>query len=210
MADFLARDYRSQGEAAHEMLPTFLIGKILRERIVDSIYWKEQCFGLNACSLVDRAVRLEYIGGQYGNQRPTEFICLLYKLLQIAPEKEIIQQYLSIPEFKYLRALAAFYVRLTWDDVEVHQTLEPLLRDYRKLRIRTNSEIRLTYLDEVVDDLLNAEVVCDISLPPLRSRLQLEDLDLLEPLSSSSDEEDDDEEQISKLESNEGAVDRNI
>lgn len=159
---------------------------------------------------MDRAVRLEYIGGQYGNQRPTEFICLLYKLLQIAPEKEIIQQYLSIPEFKYLRALAAFYVRLTWDDVEVHQTLEPLLRDYRKLRIRTNSEIRLTYLDEVVDDLLNAEVVCDISLPPLRSRLQLEDLDLLEPLSSSSDEEDDDEEQISKLESNEGAVDRNI
>ena len=59
----------------------------------------------------------------YGNQRPTEFLCLLLKLLQIQPEKEIFIEYLQAEEFKcalsilhiphftyghrYLRALAA-------------------------------------------------------------------------------------------------------
>jgi hypothetical protein len=36
----------------------------------------------------------------YGNQRPTHFICLLLKLLQIQPEKEILLEYLQAEEFK--------------------------------------------------------------------------------------------------------------
>jgi len=37
---------------------------------------------------------------------------------------------------RYLRALAAMYVRLTFRAVEVFELLEPLMKDYRKLRLR--------------------------------------------------------------------------
>jgi len=43
---------------------------------------------------------MRYIGGVYANQRPTEFLCLLLKLLQIQPEKEILIEYLRADEFK--------------------------------------------------------------------------------------------------------------
>jgi pre-mRNA-splicing factor 38A len=44
-----------------------------------------------------------------------------------------LSSYLS----RYLRALTAFYIRLTWKAIDVYETLEPLLQDYRKLRVRT-------------------------------------------------------------------------
>jgi len=45
-------------------------------------------------------------------------------------------EYLQADEFKYLRALAALYIRMTFRAVEVYELLEPLLKDYRKLRQR--------------------------------------------------------------------------
>lgn len=45
---------------------------------------------------------MKAIGGVYGNQKPTEFLCLLLKLLQIQPEKEILVEYLQADEFKYV------------------------------------------------------------------------------------------------------------
>jgi pre-mRNA-splicing factor 38A len=51
-------------------------------------------------SLIDNAIRLKTVGGVYSNQRPTDFICLLLKLLQIQPEKEILVEYLLVEEFK--------------------------------------------------------------------------------------------------------------
>ena len=105
-----------------------------------------------AASLIDKALELKFIGGVYGNQRPTEFLCLLLKLLQIQPDKEILIEYLQADEFKcarniccvlccldifrYLRALAALYIRMTFRASEVYEILEPLLKDYRKLRLR--------------------------------------------------------------------------
>ena len=53
-------------------------------------------------SLIDRAIELKAIGGVYGNNKPTEFLCLLLKLLQIQPEKEILLEYLQADEFKYV------------------------------------------------------------------------------------------------------------
>ena len=53
-------------------------------------------------SLIDKAIALKNIGGVYGNQKPTEFMCLLLKLLQIQPEKEILVEYLLVDEFKYV------------------------------------------------------------------------------------------------------------
>ncbi|KAJ2937053.1 hypothetical protein H1R20_g47, partial [Candolleomyces eurysporus] len=105
-------------------------------RIYESTYWKEHCFALTAETIIDKALELKYIGGVYGNQRPTEFLCLLLKLLQIQPEKEILVEYLRAEEFKYLRALASLYIRMTFGAVEVYELLEPLLKDFRKLRLR--------------------------------------------------------------------------
>jgi pre-mRNA-splicing factor 38A len=35
-----------------------------------------------------------------------------------------------------MRALAAMYIRMTFSTVEVYELLEPLMKDYRKLRHR--------------------------------------------------------------------------
>ena len=51
-------------------------------------------------TLIDKAIELQSVGGVYGNQKPTEFLCLLLKLLQIQPEKEILIEYLQVDEFK--------------------------------------------------------------------------------------------------------------
>jgi pre-mRNA-splicing factor 38A len=106
---------------------------------------------LSAVTLIDKAIKLNAIGGTYDNSKPTQFISLLLKLLQIQPEKEILVEYLLVEEYKcvfivvqsvmpdevlfrYLRALAAMYIRMTFRAAEVYQLLEPLLNDYRKLR----------------------------------------------------------------------------
>ncbi|PGH04937.1 pre-mRNA-splicing factor 38A [Blastomyces parvus] len=191
--------------------PATLFEKAVRDRITESYYWKEQCFGLNAATLCDRAVELTYIGGTYGlAQKPTPFLCLAFKLLQLSPAKEIVLEYLNfhdpenehvdggerngleeeqdandgvvkaVGDFKYLRALAAFYIRLTFDAADIYKTLEPLLVDYRKLKRRTKDGFALTYIDQFVDDLLTKDRVCGTSLWKLPSRTQLEDLDILE------------------------------
>ncbi|KAI9443353.1 PRP38 family-domain-containing protein [Lactarius indigo] len=157
-------------QAIHGQNPQFLVETVIRNRIYESAYWKEHCFALTAESLIDPAIKLRSIGGVYGNQKPTEFLCLLLKLLQIQPEKEILLEYLQADEFKYLRALAAI--------------LEPLLKDYRKLRYRDQSGYYLTYMDEFVDQLLNEERVCDLILPRIPKRAVLEENSELAPRQS--------------------------
>ncbi|KAJ9639390.1 hypothetical protein H2201_004124 [Coniosporium apollinis] len=186
--------------------PALLFEKAVRDRITESYYWKEQCFGLNAATLCNRAVELTFIGGTYGGMgKPTPFLCLAFKLLQLVPEKEIILEYLNWSdegegeegdeekegitlgrpgEFKYLRALAAFYIRLAWEPVEIYRTLEPLLADYRKLKRRTREGFTLTFMDQFIDDLLTKDRVCATSLWKLPPRAHLEDLELLEPRES--------------------------
>ncbi|KAJ7074397.1 PRP38 family-domain-containing protein [Mycena amicta] len=159
----------------HGQNPQFLVETVIRNRIWESVYWKEHCFALTAETLIDKALELKFIGGVYGNQRPTEFLCLLLKLLQIQPEKEILVEYLRADEFKYLRALAAFYIRMTFRAVDVYELLEPLLKDYRKLRYRNMMGYSLTYIDEFVDQLLTEERVCDIILPRITKRGILEE-----------------------------------
>ncbi|KLO19849.1 PRP38-domain-containing protein [Schizopora paradoxa] len=170
--------------AIHGQNPQFLIETVIRNRIYEAQFWKEQCFALTAESLIDKAIEVKYIGGVYGNQRPTEFMCLLLKLLQIQPEKEILIEYLRAEEFKYLRALAAIYIRLTFSAVEVYEILEPLLKDYRKLRMRSMAGYTLTYMDEFVDELLHEERVCDTIMPRIPKREVLEETGDLGPRKS--------------------------
>jgi pre-mRNA-splicing factor 38A len=74
------------------MLPTQnLVEKIVRLKVYSMTYWKEHCFGLNAETLVDKAMDLDHVGGTYGgNQKATDFLCLVLKMCQIQPEKEIV------------------------------------------------------------------------------------------------------------------------
>ncbi|EAU88423.2 pre-RNA splicing factor 38A [Coprinopsis cinerea okayama7 len=171
-------------KAIHGQNPQFLVETVIRNRIYDSSYWKEHCFALTAESIIDKAIEVKYIGGVYGNQRPTEFVCLLLKLLQIQPEKEILIEYLRADEFKYLRALAALYIRMTFRPVEVYELLEPLLKDYRKLRQRTMTGYTLTFIDEFVYALLTEERVIDLILPRLPKREILEENGELGPRKS--------------------------
>ncbi|KAJ3184068.1 hypothetical protein HDU85_001919 [Gaertneriomyces sp. JEL0708] len=179
-----------EAQQVHGQNPQFLIEKIIRSRIYDCIYWKEQCFALTAETIVDKAAGLTHIGGQYGNQRPTEFLCLTLKLLQLQPEKEIVQLYIEQEDWKYLRALGAFYLRLTGSATEIHQQLEPLLLDYRKLRRRDLSgTFSVTFMDEFVDELLRSDRVCDTILPRIAKRHLLEENGDLEPRVSPLEED---------------------
>ena len=169
------------GTTIHNVNPAHLLEKAVRDRIVDSYYWKEQCFAINEATLCDRAADMTFLGGTYAQQKPTPFLCLTLKLLQLMPEKDIILEYLHQTDFKYLSALAAFYVRLTFDAKDVYMTLEPLLADYRKLRKRIkDGGYSLTYIDQFVDDLLTKDRVCATSLRKLPQRTILEDLGQLE------------------------------
>ncbi|RUS26799.1 LOW QUALITY PROTEIN: PRP38 family-domain-containing protein [Jimgerdemannia flammicorona] len=95
---------------------------------------------LPAATVLDKAIELNCVGGQYGPGKPTEFMCLTLKLLQLQPDKQIVIEYIRNEDFKYLRALGAFYLRLVGTTMEVYQYLEPLLNDYRKLRRKSEGK----------------------------------------------------------------------
>ena len=178
--------------------PALLMEKAVRDRITESYYWKEQCFGVNEATLCDRAVEVTFVGGTFGQQqRPSPFLCLAFKMLQLNPERDIVLEYLHHPDFKYLRALAAFYVRLTFDPPDVFRTLEPLLADFRKLKRRTRTGFSITNVDQFVDELLTKDRICATSLWKLPARQQLEGLELLDarvrPLGDEIDEIDADD-----------------
>lgn len=182
-----------EGAAIHNQNPAHLLEKAVRDRVTESYYWKEQCFAINEATLCDRAADMTYLGGTYGQQKPTPFLCLCLKLLQLMPERDIVLEYLHQVDFKYLSALAAFYVRLTFDAKDVYIILEPLLADYRKLRRRTkDGAYSLTYMDQFIDDLLTKDRVCGTSLRKLPQRAILEDLGHLEMRESPLGEELDD------------------
>ena len=171
--------------APNGLNPATIMEKAVRERIVDSYFYKEQCFGVNEADIVDRVVEhVDFIGGVAGTvQKPTPFLCLAFKLLQLAPSDRILDEYLHFggDKFKYLRALAVFYIRLTRTDKDVFTRLEPFLEDRRKLRRKGRDGASLTYMDVFVDDLLTKDRVCATSLWKMRKRDILEDLEMLEP-----------------------------
>lgn len=98
-------------------------------------------------------------------------------------------------------------MRLTFDSLNVHEVLEPLLDDYRKLRFRGMGEsgtclfssmtgktaadscvplvidgsYRVTTIDQFADELLTDEMVCEIQLPRLTQRKVLEETEGLAP-----------------------------
>lgn len=141
--------------------------------------------------LVDKAMELRFIGGVYaGNIKPTPFLCLILKMLQIQPEKDIIVEFIKNEEFKYVRALGAFYLRLTASSVDCYKYLEPLYNDNRKLRRqKRDAHYEIVHMDEFIDELLRSDRVCDVILPRLQKRTILEENNDLEPKVSCLDDD---------------------
>mmetsp|Transcript_1201 Transcript_1201/g.1430 ORF Transcript_1201/g.1430 Transcript_1201/m.1430 type:complete len:298 (-) Transcript_1201:1954-2847(-) len=157
-----------------------LVEKIVRTRVFESTYWRQYCFALNAENLVDRAAALEFMGGVCSeNNKPTPFLCLLVKMLQLQPEFEIVHMFIENEEFKYLRALGAVYLRLTGKPADIYRELEPLYADYRKLAFQKRNGWDLLCMDELVDELLTSDISCDIALPRLVARNVLEASNML-------------------------------
>lgn len=120
---------------------------------------------------------LRYTGGVFGgNVKPTPFLCLILKMLQIQPEKDIIVEFIKNEEFKYVRALGALYMRLTGTSLDVYKYLEPLFNDNRKLRHQNKQgQFELIHMDEFIDNLLREERSCDVILPRIQKRHVLEE-----------------------------------
>lgn len=53
--------------------------------------------------VVDKAMELKFVGGVFGgNIKPTPFLCLTLKMLQIQPEKDIIVEFIKNEDFKWV------------------------------------------------------------------------------------------------------------
>lgn len=168
----------------HGTNPQFLIDKIIRLKIYNDAYFKEKCFALTAETLVDRAIELKYIAGTYsGLGRPSKFLCLILKMLQIQPDNDIVLEFIKNEDYKYIRALGAFYWRLTAPQAsEVYANLEPLYKDYRRLAYRKeDGRFEIMHMDELIDHLLRDEMFCEVQLPRINKRYVLEEDGLLEP-----------------------------
>ena len=116
---------------------------------------------------------------------------------QIQPEKEIIVEFIKNEDFKYVRVLGAFYLRLVGRPVDIYQYLEPLYNDFRKVRKRVVMGWEVTHIDEIIDILLRDEDFADVALPRLPKRAQLEEANMLAGMRQSAleaDLDDDDDE----------------
>jgi len=171
--------------------PQNLIERIVRDKIQASVYWKEHCFGLSAETLVDKAVSLKCVGGMVGEPaKPTHFICLILKMLQIQPDKDIVIEFIRNEDYKYVRLLGAFYMRLVGKPTEVYTYLEPLYNDFRRVRIQeTSGNFSLAYVDTVVDEMLRTDHMFNTALPFIPIRRKMEEMGHLEPRVSLLDEQ---------------------
>ena len=73
------------------MNPQFFLETIIRNKIYTCFFWKEKCFELTNETIIDAAVKIQYIRGNNklilrcygGNKQRTDFFCLLLKDLQL-------------------------------------------------------------------------------------------------------------------------------
>ncbi|KAJ5070378.1 pre-mRNA-splicing factor 38a [Anaeramoeba ignava] len=148
--------------------------KIVLHKIVECRYWKEHCFGLDTKTLLEKAMELDHIGGTYGGiRKPTNFLCLVTKMIELKIPKEITVEFIRNEDFKYVRALGAFYYRLIGEPIDIYIELEKLYSDFRRLKKLTDNGYSLIYVDEFIDELLHSESSCDTSLPRIPKRIRI-------------------------------------
>ena len=68
--------------------------------MLHTVYCHVTCIS-TAELLVDKAMDLDHVGGVFGgNIKPTPFLCLILKMLQIQPSKDIIIEFIKNPDYK--------------------------------------------------------------------------------------------------------------
>ena len=189
----MANRTAKEAKVIHGTNPQYLVEKIIRTRIYESRYWKEECFGLSAADVFEKGIGLRFIGGTYGgNIKPAPFLCLTLKMLQIQPDRDIIIHFIGkIGEtYKYVRALGAYYLRLTASSLDNWKYLDPLYNDFRKLRVMDKmGRFSVIHMDEFIDMLLRDERVFDVILPRISKRRVHEEANELDPRISALEEE---------------------
>lgn len=155
---------------SHGTDPQALIPQIVRDKVYTSRYWKEQCFALNSESIIDKVLQIDHVGFCFGAMnRPSSFLCLLTKMLQISPQIDVVKAYIEhssgMPsnhpddqkhDLRYLRALAVAYLRLVGSAAAIYSNLEPLYSDYRRINVITTAGTYETItMDMWVESLLN-------------------------------------------------------
>jgi pre-mRNA-splicing factor 38A len=150
--------------------PQNLMEYILRQRIYDSRYWKEECFGLTVADVLEKATHIQTLG-----TFPCRCLALILKLLQLHPEHEIVASTFvrQSSDFKYVRAIGCVYIRMTSRPVEIYETLEPIYADYRKLRVYKTPYWHVTTMDQFIHELLSSSSsgnALGIALPRLPAR----------------------------------------
>jgi pre-mRNA-splicing factor 38A len=163
--------------------PQSLLEYITRQSIYESRFWKEDCFGLTVADVLDKAASsLQCVAGVGTGGRPTRFLALTLKLLQLHPETDlVVSSFVHQDEFKYVRALGCFYLRLTARPVDIYETLEPLYGDGRKIRVYLAPDWSLRHMDEFIHDLLTRSHVLGLALPRLPARRILQNAGYLPP-----------------------------
>lgn len=160
--------------------PQNLMEYITRQKIYESRFWKEECFGLTVTDVLEKAVHtLQCVGAL-----PSRCLALTLKLLQLRPEHALIQSaFVNQTEFKYVRAIGCLYIRMTSRPAEIYESLEPVYADYRKLRVWTgannNNKWDLITMDQFVHQLLSPNTrngnCLGIALPRLPARRVLQE-----------------------------------
>ena len=81
-------------------------------------------------------------------------------------------EFIKNEDFKYVRALGAFYLRLIGSSMDCYKYLEPLLNDYRKIRMQgRDGKFALSHMDEFIDELLREDRANDVILPRIQKRI---------------------------------------
>jgi pre-mRNA-splicing factor 38A len=171
----------------HGVNPALLFEKILREKIQDAQYWFLKASRLEFYDILKECVDNVVVIGTYLNASKSKicmFIALLFRLIQLdITISDDIVEWIIIGDhgYKYLTVLFMIYARLMWEDnVKLWTLLESKLKDYRKIRILENGVVRITYIDEISDDLLINNKFIDMTLPRIVNRWVLEDSGALE------------------------------
>ena len=157
-------------KSIHGTAPQHLIDTATRQKIYRSVYWNQYCFGVNLLLFVDRSQNLKGIGGLYGTYKhPSNFICLFLKLLELEPSEEIIFSFINTKswQMKYLRLLAALYIRFVYSSDKIFEILEPLESNYNKIAVLTDNGYILKYFDEIIYSFLTEKIWFGIQFPTL-------------------------------------------
>lgn len=151
---------------------TFLIfDTILRNKIYNSKFWKQQLSGVNEETIIDLILKLKYVGGTKSSyKKPTKYICIILKLLHMKIDKNIIMLYLTNDNI-HLKAVAAFYIRLVSDSESIYKILEPLFNNYTNILYLDESDHKRDIgFDELIELLLFEEEIFAVKLPRLVER----------------------------------------